>query len=614
MAFEERDNLSGDDWQAAADTIQAEKERRARNRKDLELIWKEIDRQLAMDPLPRSVSSGDKKDWYPDIELPLQFNTLEVIAADARRLTFPRNSDWFFVNSNMSDQFMARWEKNRAKRSIVPGAGISEKIDQETADTVVKAVLEHYHKLYNFRGQIDLFFGEEIKYGTAVARVRDVTLANFSHEFRGLQAKTIVGPAMIPCPIWNTYLDDRMSALAHEGTALMPSVIRCSYQNVVDLQIAAQRGGTERGWMMDKIEKLRETQTKDKAKGQVEIIEFEGDLIIEKTGKNLFLPNARWKVAVGGHGAYVVRFEANPYPFVSYVTGHYMRDDLTSPYGASPLMKGQPIAEVAALAVNDLAACGSLHVRPPVAYDRNDAELEAKGGPQIYPGAVWASDNPERLKAHIVGDPMALLNSYLALVKQYENVTGVNDPRRGAETKSHTTATAIDIESTRGMSRTDDFVMDQETGPLATILYMEYEIARRVLKSPTPIAVNLDGIEGWLNIGSEDLPDTAEFRVAGSVGVLEQKERYQNYLAASQYAIQLATAAQQLAQVGAAQPVSLDIEAMIMEGFKLAGVPNPGKFVTSAQGMAGAAPAGPQLPGVVAGVPPQLSPRLLAGQ
>ena len=86
--------LTADDWQLIADWVRNEYERRKERRIELERIWKEIDRQLSMTPLPRQVSSGAKTDWYPELELPSQFQTLEVISADARRLLFPRNTEW----------------------------------------------------------------------------------------------------------------------------------------------------------------------------------------------------------------------------------------------------------------------------------------------------------------------------------------------------------------------------------------------------------------------------------------------------------------------------------------------------------------------------------------
>ena len=91
------EGLSPGDLSLVAQYIKSEFETRKQRRSDLEIVWKEVDRQVAMLPRPRLLNSGKKNDWLPELELPLQFNTLEVNAADARRLKFPRGSEWYSV-------------------------------------------------------------------------------------------------------------------------------------------------------------------------------------------------------------------------------------------------------------------------------------------------------------------------------------------------------------------------------------------------------------------------------------------------------------------------------------------------------------------------------------
>ncbi|KKL54568.1 hypothetical protein LCGC14_2264080, partial [marine sediment metagenome] len=212
-----RKRFSDDDWQAIGEFVKSEFARRQEKRRNLERLWKEIDRQIAMTPVPRKVESGKEADWFPNTEMPLQFNALEVIAADARRLKFPRGTEWFEVKSEFSDKYEARFNQRRQENPLSGDTPLPVKLDQEGADTLVKTVLDHYHRLYDFRGQIDLFDTEAIKYGTAIARVRPVKTAKFSHDFRGQKNVNLVGPAVITCSIKNTYLDDRQTAVLHEG-------------------------------------------------------------------------------------------------------------------------------------------------------------------------------------------------------------------------------------------------------------------------------------------------------------------------------------------------------------------------------------------------------------
>ncbi|NUP96652.1 MAG: hypothetical protein HUU28_10865, partial [Planctomycetaceae bacterium] len=74
--------------------------------------------------------------------------------------------------------------------------------------------------------------------------------------------------------------------------------------------------------------------------------------------------------------------------------------------------------------------------------------------PRIAPYEIWRTLTKPEVVA--VGNPAGLLQVYLGYLKQYEDLTGVSAPRLGAQTKSHTTAFAVDAEITRGLVRTVD--------------------------------------------------------------------------------------------------------------------------------------------------------------
>ncbi len=293
-----------------------------------------------------------------------------------------------------------------------------------------------------------------------------------------------------------------------------------------------------------------------------------------------------------------MRFQKSPVPFKSYVVGHYMRDDVTSPYGSSPLMKGQPIQEACTMVFNNLMAAAAFTGNPPLAYDRHDTEMAGGGGPEVYPGAQFGADSPNAIELLQGWDIAGLLNTYLALLKQYEDLTGANDPRRGAPIKSHTTAGGAELEAARGIVRTDDFVTAEEQGPLTSMLYMEYEIIKDVMKSPQPVSVGAGGIEGWVNVASADLPDNAIFNVQGSAGAIDEREQGQKFLAASNFALQVAA---QAAQMG--QPIPLQFQEMIVAGYEIAGIQNANRFVGSPEAVPDGAQAGPAVPGANGGGP-----------
>ena len=472
-------------------------------------------------------------------------------------------------------------------------------IDQETADTLVHATMDHYHRLYDFRGSSDLLDAEMIKYGTCVGRVREVRLFN---DFRVGINRTTRGPALIPCSIKNTFLDHSAALVMHEGEMIGPSFIENYWQVYEDLKRAAAMGGKDKGWMPAQLKLLIPRESPDEHKGQIEILEYEGDLIVPKNEDPLFLPNVRVRVAVGSQGPVVIRYQQNPDPFRSYVVGHYMREDVNDPYGSSPLMKGQPIAEAAAAAMNDMMAVSRLRALPPVAYDANDARFTAAGGPIVHPAAQWATDAPNAVQAIEIGDLQSSVALYAGLIKQYEDVTGVNDPRRGAAVKSHTTATHMDIQSTKGLSRTDDFVTSNNQGMMTTILHMQYAIAKRVMRPPVSLSIDANGIDGWARVGAEDLPDNVVFEVNGAAGVLQERERAENMLVAFTKSLEFTGLAQQLVLQGVPTTVPIpDIHAMNMELLSRAGIENPDRYFPGQQSLPPRMPAGPEMVGAAEG-------------
>ena len=96
------------DFSRIAESIKAELDKRKEQRKDLERQWKEVDRQVDMKPKEKEPREGT--DWMPEMELPLQTQALEVLTADARRLLFPREKNWFRVYAKATDEYIRNVE------------------------------------------------------------------------------------------------------------------------------------------------------------------------------------------------------------------------------------------------------------------------------------------------------------------------------------------------------------------------------------------------------------------------------------------------------------------------------------------------------------------------
>lgn len=586
MADTPEKSLGPNDWDLLAQWARDELARRKTKRHAREQDCKEVDRQIEMRPKVRQTRDGSSNPahpaWYPTIEMPLQFNALEVISADVRRLTFPRAGSWYRTSAAITDEYRERWDANRLKSAMVGNMAFPMDLDQETADVLAKQTIEHFHAIYDFKASVGLFNSEQIKYGTGIVRVRPVRAGRSANEYRGEWSEETIGPKVIPCTFWHTYLDDRWSALLHEGEMIGPTIIRwIGSQPLDDLKLAAEMGGADEGWLPNEVNRLVGRIGPDGAKETVELIEVEGDLLVPQIGSRaIHLPNSIIRVACGaGANSGVVRFKRNPMPFRSYVVGHYFKHDSRHAYGDSPLMKGVPLQDIATEAGNDFTATSRLNALPPVVWDRADPVLAANGGPQVYPGAMWQSSSPQSIVVTKIGDPNAALNATLAMIKQHEDTTGVNDARRGQRLKSHTTAEAANIEASQGISRTDDFVTDNLAGPLTTILHMEYEIAKASMKEPQYVRIDAEGIEGWVKLKGTDLADMVEFTPLGAEGLEDERQRARNFMEASAFVIgTVMPASAQAAALTGAAPVALDFTNIAREAYDRAGV-IPTKFI-----------------------------------
>lgn len=558
--------LTPKQWAVVAETIANDFTNRSisRDRQERSRIWSEVDRQVRMEPKPVFHEQGNKDDWMPNTELPLQASALEVLQADARQLTFPRDNKWYIARSDLTDDYLKRWNNRRETIPLIGKDPVPTALKQEQADILVKAVIDKNHKIFNFRRAADAFDIEAIKYGTYGAKVIEATSSGFDGIFSG---DTFVGAAVVPISAKNLYLDNRKDQMTLEGQYIESSPIRDFWKTPASLRIAAK--GDKSFVQMNKLDV--------DPLAMVHIVEFEGDLIVPKSRDVLLIKNVTvWVAMSGAGGPLVIRARKNKHGFRSLIYGVYMRDDLNSSYGSGPLTKGQPIQELATELTNNLATSAALSALPPTLYDEANTGLKASGGPNLYPGAhneVEDIDSAVRIMNEwSVGEISAALQ--LAL-QQYEDLTGVTAPRRGAAAKSHTTAFAAEVETVRGLVRTDDYVQAKEKESLRPILQMEYDIIKKVMKKQR-VLINAEGMEGYVNLGKEDLPDRVEFEVMGSSGPLTERQKQESQLSALQNAAAFDLQSQQ-----AGLPPSFDREAAMKELLNV--FPNPERFVVQSQ-------------------------------
>ena len=595
MVDQKNRRLSPDDWQRVADWIVSEALRRKEKRRDKERMWKEIDRQLDMIPRAREQENvHGAADWYPQFETPLQARTHEVIAAETRTLLFPKGDEWFGVFSELDDTYVERWNDRRLDgKDIVPGQTIQ--IGDDTANALVHGTLTHFHRLYDFRDNIDAFMQECIKYGTSCLLIRDVKLSSFAQEARGMSNKDVVGPAVIHCPVKSILLDDTFHATRRVGIVTTPIIMRMVKQRTDDIRMAAMRAGKNAGWFVDRVRSLDKREDGE----EVEIIEAEGDIFVATSNRVLTFENSTITVVKSRGRKFVARFKVNEEAFRSYVVGHFFKNTTESPYGTSPLITGQPTADAAAEALNAMMANAALSTEPPLAWDRNDGQLAAQGGPRIHPRATFPVEQPNAVIPIDVGNVADMANVFFQLVNQYEQGTSVNEPRLGERARSHTSATASTIEDQRGSQRTFHFIDGLADGPLETMLYQEYRIIKKVMKQQS-ILMNRRGIVGWVNIAKEDLPDNVGFRVFGSEGVQRRQAQSQDFIQASNQLIQLFQLSQAIGQ-----PLPISLEEIAREMLIRLGIQDVTRFIADAEGTPVAAGPEPGVQNPAGGVPPE---------
>lgn len=602
--------LGPNQWQEVADWVVATTEERKARRGDLERKWDEIDRQV--EQRPRARQRGDQPSqegpspWYPEFETPLQIQTLEVTVAEAMAFMFPRGTEWFKAHAYIDDKYLDRFDARRQEKPLIGDEPHPFTLNQENANIFVKATMDHFHRMYAFRKNIAGFITEQVKYGEAVAMVRDIKMSKPFAESRGMPGMSgVIGPATIWQPIRNTYLDDSEAAMARQGVATTPVHIRHFKRKTEDLLRAVRSGGRAKGWFPRRFDDLDIRHNE----GMVEIYEAEGDIAIASGDRVMRFTNSIITVVQTGKQKFVGRVQKFDPTMRSYVTGSYFNAHTPGvPYGKGPLEIGHTMADVSANALNTMLAVASLQAEPPVAYDRFDPRFAAEGGPQIHPRAQWAVDNPQSLQVlSDIGNLPAMLNMYLSALQQYEGGTGVNEPRLGERARSHTSATGAEIEDSRASSRTADFMADTADDPITNILYREFAIIRKVMRDQ-PVFVNEGGIQGWLKLGRDDLAEQVVFEVLGAGGVAERQQRDAQFVAAVGQILQLFQMSVQVQQ-----PITVRFDDLAREVLIRAGEQDPNRFVPADQNAVVPTQGEPGLSAPVGGIPGDLGLEAPAG-
>src|SRR5690242_7639496 len=146
------------DWNTIAENVIDEFTTRKNERRDLDKCWKDIDRQVCMEPelAFKTLPDGkidEKKRWMSELELPLQSQALEVLKADARRLMFPDNGSFFRAHAAMTDAYLEKVNF----QSLILGdqTEVPTHINQDNCDKLVEGFVIDLLDRTDFPSRID---------------------------------------------------------------------------------------------------------------------------------------------------------------------------------------------------------------------------------------------------------------------------------------------------------------------------------------------------------------------------------------------------------------------------------------------------------------------------
>ena len=146
MAEITKRKITRKDWDKCAEKVRAELKSRQdqKFRKAHEIIWKETDRQTAMQPLKRYGKDGKKiqSGWRSIMELGELAKASEIITADVMRLTFPTNRSWFEAHAELP----AILDPNT-------GAKQADGKSQDFTDKAYRALLVQQHMDFLLKGR-----------------------------------------------------------------------------------------------------------------------------------------------------------------------------------------------------------------------------------------------------------------------------------------------------------------------------------------------------------------------------------------------------------------------------------------------------------------------------
>lgn len=509
MAEIKKRKITKKDWGKVQEQVGKEYDERKKDkfRGIHETIWREVDRQIVMQPMRRKNKDGTQVDeeWRSVMELGELAKASEIITADVMRLTFPSTRSWFEAHSEIKGQL-----------DPVSGQKAVNQEEQDQNDRALRALMVQQHEDFGIKARYELSVKEALHHGSYVSEVRFEYRNKYYNSQGGVS--TMGAPVWVPYSMWNAFPDPSPSVI---GTDLFytGSMILLDFMPLYLLKEVAKGPG----WMPENIDKIpkKNNTNKDVETTDVELVKRYGDLVMDRGDGDLVLPNYKCILANG----IIVYAESNDLPYPPVIFSGYERMDVRDPYYTSPLIKISPMQKLASQLANKYMDAVWLRTEPPGIYDGNDPQFVMNGGPRIAPGAQTASKSSAAWTELKIGEPQEALRGLELIIAQMNQGLGINAIRAGAGGDvTDKTATEIQTTEAKAEIRTAEFVDKQERHALRPFLYCQHEFNKLYMDVYEFYNPEMDSPD-FMRISKDQLPAVCQFEVVGSRGILGEKNR-----------------------------------------------------------------------------------------
>ena len=542
--------ISQKDWSSVQEFIIQEKKSREKDkfRKVHEDIWREVDRQVKMEPAGVSKKDiNDDGDWHNQIELGELAKASEVLSADVRRLLFPASRAWFEAHSELPSEL----DEETGERA--PDAKMQRRIDGR-----VRAFMGQQHSDFGLKARVDLSVKEALHHGSLVVEVME------DHQMMvtdGAGVQSLHAPVWQPHSMWNCYPDPSPNVI---GTNMIynGSMIICDYIPMHKLKAGAKGDG----WMASQISKIkiRKNKNKDVETEDVERIKYYGDIVIKRNDGDIYLPNSKVILANG----IIVYYSPVDLPFPPIIYLGYERLDVSDPYYTSPIIKLSPMQKMVSRLANKYLDAVDLENEPPIVYDGSDPNFVQSGGPVIAPGEKTPTRGSAKYEVITVGNSASALQGLQLGLQQISEGSSVDSIRAGSGASVEKTKFEVSKTEQRSEIRVVDFVDKLEFG-LKTFLYMQHVLNKKNVERYPFYNAEMDAPDfEWM--AKKELPENIHFEIVGAKGILGEEERTSKTMAVTAFASQNPLFADLL------KPVEL-----LKEAYQDAGNKNPERFINA---------------------------------